>query len=658
MIDDVRTVDGVVITGMGALSALGRGVASLARALENPAPDGIGTIERFDTTGFTTNLGAIVPCDDHERSAETFARIASKEAVAHALEGIDPRRIALVLGSSLGSGRDWLYEIADELARDLGIRGPCFTISTACSSSSTAIGCARDLLLAGFADVAIAGGADILAPELFAGFHALGALSTSPCAPFSTPFGLTMGEGAAFVILERERDARRKPLAWVLGYGLSADAYHPTTPDPTGSGIARAIRGALADADVDPKDIGYVNAHGTGTEANDPAEARGIANALGRLDLPVSSSKSFLGHAQGAAGALELVMTVLALQAQRLPPTLHTTTLRRSAPTDVVPEPRAHAFDVALSLNAAFAGSNSAILVSRSPRKTPARSSVRPRIRSAAVLAGSIEELADLDRAIRDGSKIEPRIAHAPLERLLPMADTRGFDPSTRFLSTVVAKALGGPVRGEARDRTGIVACVSTYPAATAKEFRDSIEARGILKLNATLFSRMVLNAPTGVAATLLSLRGTTTTLTAGYGGGAIAVAYAAALLSHPGYTDSLMVGAVDEAGDAEGAAALVLGREGEVELAGWAMRGPNDPDVVKDALASAKMSVDVMITDDIEPAPGVTRVGFGPMKSAGSLLACAHAFSLVRSRAVRSALVMTKGGGASVALVFSGANG
>jgi 3-oxoacyl-[acyl-carrier-protein] synthase II len=610
----------VAITGLGAVSSLGHGARALAKVLSEPA-DGIGRISHFDTSGFGTDLGGIVPDrDGEEEPAMRFAREAAAEAIAQAKIDVSAQRIALVLGSSLGTGHEKMYELTDLVAEAIGARGPRLTISTACSSSSNAIGLARDLVLAGVCDAAIAGGTDVLSPELFAGFHALGVLGKSPCAPFSFPEGTTLGEGAGFVVLERVRDAADRALAFVSGYGLSCDAHHPTTPDPSGMGVARAIRAALVDAGIDPSAIGYVNAHGTGTSANDPAETVGIESVLAR-DVPVSASKSFLGHAQGAAGVLEIIVTVLGLRAQKLPPTIHATELRRSAPKDIVPTPRAHAYDVALSLNSAFAGANSAVVLSRAAISAPSRDACKVHILGSAAFAGA---------------------PSTPIQRDIPMADSRGMDPSTRFLATACARALanaGLKPKGAERDRAGLVAAVSGYSAESAAEFRRSIRERGLPKVNASAFAKMVLNAPAGVAATLLSLRGATTTLTTGRGGGAIAVAYAAELLSHGG-NDVLLAAAVDERTSEDGAGALVMGISSGPLLAGWAI-GQAGANMLPMALDRAGLaSVDATFSDE-----GV------PHLSSGSIMACVKALEEVR--AGKTAAVVSCGGGASVALVF-----
>ena len=248
-----------------------------------------------------------------------FAMRAAEEAVCQArlTAGPPPHRIGFVLGTSLGDPDRDVHELAQDVVQNLDVAGPVITISTACSSSTSAIGIARDLLAMDAADAVITGGAAVLSPEVFAGFHALGVLSPGKCAPFSEPFGTTLGEGAGFLVLERSQSAfsrNAEPIATLAGYGLSADAHHETSPDPKGGGVYRAVRSALADASLQPSDVGYVNAHGSGTEANDPSEWRGIQRALGgEATVPVSSTKGAIGHTQGAAGALEVIVTILTM---------------------------------------------------------------------------------------------------------------------------------------------------------------------------------------------------------------------------------------------------------------------------------------------------------------------------------------------------------
>jgi 3-oxoacyl-[acyl-carrier-protein] synthase II len=287
-----------VVTGMGAVTALGRGIPALWSAMA-AGDDGIRPIQRFATAGFDAVLGGVIA--DRNRPGTGDAPLcielgidAAREAWAAAgLAALPSERIALVVGSSLGDEQVPLHRVTEAIGDAVGALGPRLTISTACTSSTNALGLALDLLEQGAADAVLAGGADVLTPLVHAGFHALGVLSTGKCAPFSRPTGTTLGEGAGFVVLERAASARsrgaRTDLA-VLGYGLSADAYHETGPDPSGASVARALRGALVHAGIPCDAIGYVNAHGTGTIAGDPAEWRALRHVLGEraASVPVS----------------------------------------------------------------------------------------------------------------------------------------------------------------------------------------------------------------------------------------------------------------------------------------------------------------------------------------------------------------------------------
>ena len=340
----------VVVTGTGVVCAVGKDCSELVEAVQS-GRSGIEPIQRFDTRDFEVHLGAEVKAWHdpdasatatlEERLCSGFAYRAAREALSQAAISdteIAPNRFGIVFGTNLGDLGRPVHELATELGRQLGFEGPMLTVCTACSSSTGAIGVARDLLLSGSVDVVLAGGADVLTPKVFSGFHALGVLSSEPCAPFSTPFGTTLGEGAGFVVLETSEHARRRggdALVSVSGYGLSGDGYHETSPDPRGRGVTRAIRSALDDAGLAAAEIGYVNAHGSGTQANDPSEWSGIRRGLeGSDSLWVSSSKGALGHAQGAAGVLEAIVTILMMRRGLAPPTLNFAGARHHAPED------------------------------------------------------------------------------------------------------------------------------------------------------------------------------------------------------------------------------------------------------------------------------------------------------------------------------------
>lgn len=657
-----------VVTGVGSVCAVAANRGELEEAIA-AGRDGIGPIRRFDTAGFKVHTGAEVPgaADGTDGSpwqiCLRLAERAAREAITHAeLHDLDPARVGLVFGTGLGEpGRD-VHGLAETLARRLGIRGPVLTVSTACSSSISAVGLARDLIWSRCADAVLAGGADVLTPEVFAGFHALGVLSPGKCAPFSEPFGTTLGEGAGFLLLEPPAAARARgvdAISVVTGFGLAADGYHETSPDPHGGGVRRAVTAALADAAVPPSDVGYVNAHGSGTEANDPAEWRGISKALGEIPtIPVSSSKGALGHAQGAAGVLEAIVTILAMRRGQVAPTLNFGAPRRFAPPDPVPGPRPRAAQVrhALCLSSAFGGSNAVVVLSRECPRVEVRARERHPVR--VMGAGVVGPFGlGLETLPTSRGAVRGRVPPFALERLAPRLDPRGLDPMSRFLAAAGHLALadaGTRLDGYRPDRAGlVVGCVRPSSTSLA-EFRRSIDERGLTHLSAAAFARIVLNAPAGFCCKLLSLRGPLTVLSAGAGSGLAAMILAAELLATRAEVDLMLAGGADEKPDAEpdasgaeGAACLLLGKGREsagasVHLAGWGLAGAGR---LGEAISRA------CAHDDIEPADAVfdeDTFAHGPAAAAPSALACAAAVAALRRGEVTRALV-TSGRGDSV---------
>lgn len=613
----------VAITGIGAVTALGFGVPALWRALAE-GTCGIRPIGRFSTEGFSVRTAGMVPVPSAASGGKKTEDLALDFAIAAAAEaaraarlperGAAPARIAIVFGTSLATHPEGIHRLAEITGEQVGARGPRVTISTACSSSANAIGYARDLLLAGVADIVIAGGSDALTEEIFAGFHNLGLLSPDKCAPFSEPPGTTLGEGAGFLVLERREgdDRGLSPIGWVSGYGLSCDAHHATSPDPTGAGVARAARAALADAGLAAEDIDYVNAHGTGTEANDPAEWRGITAVLGEraARVPVSATKSVFGHGQGAAGVLEIIATLLAMQHGAVPQTLHHTRPRPRCPEDPVAQrtPRPHPVAHALCNSSAFGGANAVVAIDAPDRPAPSRTVARRPVRIAGVglvLPGpsDIESIASAGPAETRAGPVPA----GPAPRSVAGLDLRGFDPLSRYLTYATAGALrdaGLVLRGPARDRAGLFAALARISPASAHELDDSVQERGLLRLSAPAFTRVVLNASTGACARALQLRGPTTTITTGDGGGLTALVMAAEHLALRDDADVLCVAAADEIDRdepperlCEAGACLVLAagepsppsKEQVVFLAGWGLAGPGERDLaIARALASA----------------------------------------------------------------------
>jgi 3-oxoacyl-[acyl-carrier-protein] synthase II len=649
-----RAVDTVVVTGLGAASALGTGIDAHREGLR-AGRDGLRPIERFDTSQMMTRLGGMWPGWDGRIQPEAgpdrdlamtatdfplheLALVAAREAWAGAgLTGVDPRRSALVFGTCFGQGFSEFHAVAHRIAGALAITGPRITISTACSSSTNAIGLACDLLLRGDADVVVAGGADSLLREAFAGFSALGVLSAGKCAPFSEPAGTTLGEGAGFVVLERAADAARrgaKPWASIHGYGLSADGFHETTPDPSGAGVARAIHSALLQAGWQGGSIDYVSAHATGTTNNDRIEWSVIERELGadREPPPVSGSKSQLGHTQGAAGALELVLSLLCQREGTIPPTLHFQGPRPGCPTDPVAasHPRVHPVARALKLSAAFGGAN-AVLAYGAPE----------------VLSTRPAPSASSRVAVRGVGIVGPRHPDVDLGRI--GVDPRRLDRSARWLTAASVLALGDggrPLRGEASARTGLFLGATRMPEESSRRCHEAIRRHGVTGTSAAAFARMSVNAPAGACSRALGLLGPTTTVTIGPGSGLLAVVLAAEWLATRDDADRIVAGAVEERrashpDDAEGAACLVLERQagdagGAVFVAGWGLAGPEDIDEASRRALGEHGRADGVVVDD------------GP-----TCLAAAGAVADLRAGTARSLLVLAPRGISTVALLL-----
>ena len=685
--------EGWAISGMGAVSCLGVGCDALREALA-AGRDGLAPIDRFSTDGFSVHLAGLVPgmapAARGEARCAAFAETAAREALARARfdpARCPPHRLGLVVGTSLGDQVEGIHRIAEVVGDAVGARGPRLTVSTACAASTNAIGLACDLLASGAVDAVLAGGADVLTLKIFAGFHSLGVLSAAACAPFSEPFGTTLGEGAGFLLLESPASARARavtPAMAVLGYGLSTDAHHATSPDPKGSGVARALRAALADARIAADGIDYVNAHGTGTRANDAAEWSALRLVFGAHadGLLVSSTKGHLGHAQGAAGVLEIISTLLCLEQGAVPPTLRFRGPRPGGPLDPVGQatPRKAPVRHAVAANSAFGGCNAAVVLG--PPSAPAeRRARRVIVRGLGAVGAFGSSAAELERALDTGLPLAPAVQGFSFERIVRGVDPRGLDPSTMYLTAAVALGLaegGLDLRGAARDRAGLFVGTSRASPASDDEFEETLARRGPQGVSALAFSRLVLNAAAGHCARLLSLKGANTTVSMGEGSGLLATAHAAEALAWRTDCDLLAAAGYEELrvseripGSGEGAACVLLeGTErvqaGAVELAGWAIAGPSGgEEAIHRALAMAALpgdEIDLWIGAGrgIASAPGLegTRRSrpeevVGCSTSYSSAIECAAAVLALRRRP-GAVLVSASGGrSAAVALVF-----
>ncbi len=402
----------VVITGMGTINPLGHDLETTWAGLINGV-SGVAPITQFDAGDMLVQIACEVKGYDptahmEAREArrrdrfEQFASTVAMQALAHSRLKVTPGRTGVIISSAIG-GLTTIEEsilttdkmgprrvnpftipmlmsngAAGLVAIDIGARGPAYSVASACASGSDAIGQGYMLIQSGVIDTALVGASEATITRTgVASFDRLGALSRrndeldKTPAPFDKDRdGLVMGEGAAILVIEslehaQERDA--EIMAEIVGYASTADAYHVTAPAEDGAGGAEALRIAMKNAGIEPKQVGYINAHGTGTPLNDTAETKAIKAAMGEAayKVPISSSKSMTGHMMGATGALESIVCVQAIRTGKIPPTIHLNTPDPECDLDYVPN-QARVAEVEYALNNAFGfGGHNAVLAFR-----------------------------------------------------------------------------------------------------------------------------------------------------------------------------------------------------------------------------------------------------------------------------------------------------
>lgn len=256
------------------------------------------------------------------------------------------------------------YSLADFVQRYLGLKGPAFVVSSACSSTAKVFGNAARMLAAGVCDAAVVGGVDTLCLTTLYGFNSLGLVSREPCRPFDVARdGISLGEGAGFALLEKAA-ARSDDEVMLLGVGESSDAYHMSTPHPEGLGAKLAIQRALDCAGLAPRDIDYINLHGTSTKSNDASEDRAVFELFG-ADTPCSSTKGWTGHLLGAAGITEAIISILAIRHGFMPGSLHTQTVDPALRSNYQRDNRDARLNRVLSNSFGFGGSNCSLVLGR-----------------------------------------------------------------------------------------------------------------------------------------------------------------------------------------------------------------------------------------------------------------------------------------------------
>jgi len=602
----------VVITGLGVLSCAGgdvsefrqnilRGVSGLSR-IEDPRAATLRSRYAGLIPGSSAaRLGSEAGLGAYDRFVH-LALVAAREALAQAT--IRPadlgRRMGLIFATCSGpmllierhyerlmagdsqlSGEELFAKRyhcgAKVLAHALRVEGFSTTVVTACSASTAAMALAADLIGCGMLDAALAGGADAFALSTLAGFEGLKATCEGKCAPFSKPFGLNLGEGAGFVVLETQAaaQARGVPIqAEWLGSGMSNDAYHCSAPEPAGRGLASAMKRALAKAGITADQISYINAHGTGTEANDKAEAKAMRKVFGpRAEhLPVSSTKSMVGHCLGATGAVEAIATIVCGAAGVLPPTANFTGAREGCALDCVPEAgRAWAGRrLFMTNNSAFGGHNTSLVleVRGKPRVAAAESDGAPE-RIYVTACGVVSSLglgtAALGEAQAQGrcglatgslpglpAISAGRVNQAEVEKFDRRLDLRGMDSSSVWATLAARMALREaqfPENAPALAELGLFLHLAAGPSRAESDFLTSFfeHHREVRQISA--FPYIVPGSVAGNVCRALRLAGPNLTLSAGPGAGLLGLTAAVAAL-RAGQAAAVLSGAVDELSD------------------------------------------------------------------------------------------------------------
>jgi 3-oxoacyl-[acyl-carrier-protein] synthase II len=598
----------VVITGLGVLSGGGANVAEFQRNIAagvcclSPITDPRAAPFKSHYAGMLTSTAAaaLKPLPEFVGFCRyvQMAVIAAREALASA--DVRPegwgRRLGLIFATCSGpmllieahyeriirgdlrlTEEELLakqyYTGAHVLARVLGVQGLSTTVVTACSASTAAMALATDLIRCGMLDAALAGGSDAFSTSTLAGFEGLKATSKGRCAPFSKPFGLNLGEAAAFVFLESLAGAHQRGAivrAEMLGSGMSNDAFHCSAPEPAGRGLAKAIQRALADAKLTPEQISYINAHGTGTEANDKAEAKAVRKVFGAQAerTPISSTKSMVGHCLGAAGTVEAIAGIVCAEAGVLPPTANFTEPREGCALDCVPEAGRtwRSPQVFLSNNSAFGGHNASVVLSLPGKARVADAAPASGEPVFITACGVVSSLGIGSESLVEGVSCgQARLRTVSIPGLPPilagMVDEKGVETFDRRLDlrhmdrsscwvTVAARLAiregGFSERPPALAKLGLFLNLSAGPSWAESEYLTSFLSNNRQVTQLAAFPYIVPGSVAGNVCRALGLAGHNLTLSIGPGAGLLGLGPAIAAL-RCGHADALLSGAVDE---------------------------------------------------------------------------------------------------------------
>ena len=562
-----------VVTGLGMINAIGN---SVDECWDNAliGKEGIDVVKSVNADECYANLGAEVDCDELDKyegvdRASKLCLKASEEAFKDAgidMKDEDATRFGVIMGSCVGGvvsidnyvangektediRKMTISPIANHVANKVGACGVISNVGNACAAGSISVAYACELIRAGVADMFIVGGADAFAAVPFAGFHALHALSEKPCSPFNHSNGITLGEGAGAIVVESYEHAKKrnaKIYCDVLAAGVSSDAHHITAPRPDGIGQMYAIRTAIANSGIKPEDIGYVNAHGTGTAKNDEAEFLSLHAIFDDVnnDLSVSSTKAMVGHCLGAAGAIEAVYAIKALTTDIIPPTIGYTAedlealKEKAGKIDFMPnEKREKKLDYVMSNSFAFGGSNASIIFSKGEGNVAEVCNDEPiYITGMGIVSPLGNGVSNYIEKVKNGETIEGNSVFSETTKEdydkydVKMAFYRKLDKLS--LMQVVSgledlESAGIEIADDKAEDYGMIIGTDDGPLTTVYKFQENINTNGTKSGSAFNFPNTVYNAAGGYLSIKTNMRGVNVTVTNGAQSGMSSLCYA-----------------------------------------------------------------------------------------------------------------------------------
>lgn len=566
-----------VVTGLGLVCALGQSADEcFDKAVEGVV--GIKTVTSVDTEKCYAHVGGeadffITP--EGEDRASALCIKAAGEAIADAGLNLNggADRVGVVIGSCVGGAvsiekyyRDYAADpasakaedvlkmpisaIANNVAQKYGVKGEVDNIANACAAGTMSIARACDLIRSGKADVVIAGGSDPMSSLAYSGFIALHAIDENGCAPFNRSSGISLGEGSGVLIVESYTHAKRrgaKIYCEVLGSGVSSDAHHITAPSPDGEGQMTAMRRALAHSGITAGDVNYINAHGTGTPLNDSSETTSMLTIFGEnKDICASSSKSMFGHCLGAAGSVEAVMCIKAIERGIAPPTVNfneeqvLAAKEKFGSLDVIPNKgKKTKLDYVMSNNYAFGGNNASIIYAKEGVTRDMKDAADEKVYITGIgvvsalgnTAAALTESLNCGKAAEAGS-LTSNVTTEDYDAVgMKLNFYRKLDKMSRQTCVSGKYALidaNIEITPENCKSVGIVVGTSDGPQSEIGNFQQNIIKNGNQSGSAFVFPNTVYNAAGGYLSICTGIKGYNVTVSNGFASGLAAVAYAA----------------------------------------------------------------------------------------------------------------------------------